>query len=636
MPGLYEIQAVEPASIVAYSQQLARTADNYIVQLGRLSGSLAAPTIEPIVTPTPDAPTIITTPLPDMQDIVWIAPGMPTSFTGSLSVDALMPEPFDDDPPALVIPSAPVENIGAIPDAPGVELTFDYPTLDFSLPAAPSLLSISVSRFTGLDLPAAPSDTVPTLNLIAPDVREYTPGEGYASSLLTRLKATLEDRIANGGTGLNSDVEQAIWDRGREREYRQLANSLDELERLEGMGFNLPTGIYVDARLKLTREADAAMVGHSREVMIKQAELEQANILKALELSVGLEGKLMDYTNSVEQRIFESCKYATEAGLALYNAKVKAYEAYLNAYRTKIDIYKAQIDGELAKVQAYKTEIEAERAKAEVNTALVQQFQAQIQAALANVDVYKAQVDIIRTKADIEKTKVEVFGEQVKAYSTKVNAYTANVEAFRARIQAEVSKQEAYKSRVSVYSAQVDAAAKVVDAKVAEFKGNLEAKQIEWEAYKAQVGAEAERNKSIAVMNQAKAEAYKAEVSGLSAYNETLTKQWAAAVTIAEKTNELQINVAKMNADLYMTVRSLAAEAAKVGAQVSAQLGAAAMNAVNFNQSISSSGSVSTSFVESNTNATSTSTSTSTSTVESTSSSDSTSTSTNTNYNYSV
>lgn len=592
----FQLEAVDPAGIVAYAESRTSAADNYIVRLGQLSGSLAAPTITPITTTIPNAPTPITTPLPDMQDIVWIAPGMPTSFSGTLSVDALMPEPFDDDPPALIIPAAPTENLGTIPDAPGIELTFDYPTLDFSLPAAPSLLSISVSRFNGLDLPAAPDDTVPELTLVAPSIREYTPGAGYTSSLLTALKATLEDRIVNGGTGLAPDVEQAIWDRGREREVRQFQDQLDELERLAGMGFALPTGIYLDARLKLQTEAAAQIVGHSREVMIKQAELEQQNVQRALELAINLEGKLMDYTNAVEQRIFESCRYATEAGISIYNARVQTYSAYLDAYKTKIEIYKARIQGELAKVDAYKTEIEAERAKAEVNSALVDQYKAQIQAALANVDVYKAQVDIIRTKAEIEKTKVEVFGEQVKAYSTKVNAYTANVEAFRARIQAEVSKQEAYKSRVSVYSAQVDAAAKVVDAKVAEFKGNLEAKQIEWEAYKAQVEAESERNKSIAVMNQAKAEAYKAEVSGLAAYNDTLTKQWSSAVTITSKVNELNINVAKMNAELYVTTRTLAAEAAKVGAQVCAQLGAAALNAVNFNQSMSGSGSTSSNY----------------------------------------
>lgn len=589
----FQLEAIDPSGIVAYAESRTSAADNYILRLGQLNASLAPPVISPVTVSTPGAPTPITTPLPDMQDIVWVAPGIPSAFTGTLSVDAIMPEPFDDNPPELVIPAAPTENLGVIPDAPGVELTFDYPTLDFQLPAAPSLLSISVSKFSGLSLPDAPADDIPTLTLVAPDIREYTPGSGYTSSLLTALKATLEDRITNGGTGLSPAVEQAIWDRGREREYRQLQNQLDDLERLADMGFALPSGVYLDARLKLQTEMANQIAGHSREVMIKQAELEQANVQKSLELAISLEGKLMDYDNTVEQRIFESCKYATEAGIAVYNARVETYKAYLAAYQTKVEIYKARIQGELAKVDAYKTEIEAERAKAEVNTALVEQFKAQIQAALANVDVYKAQVDIIRTKAEIEKTKVEVFGEQVKAYSTKVNAYTANVEAFRARVQAEVSKQEAYKSRVSVYSAQVEAAAKIVDARVSEFKGNLEAKQTEWEAYKSQVQAESERNKSIAVMNQAKAEAYKAEVSGLSAYNDTLTKQWSAAVDIATKTNDLNVNVAKMNAELYVTTRSLAMEAAKVGAQVCAQLGAAALNAVNFNQSMSGSGSTS-------------------------------------------
>ena len=92
----------------------------------------------------------------------------------------------------------------------------------------------------------------------------------------------------------------------------------------------------------------------------------------------------------------------------------------------------------------------------------------------------------------------------------------------------------------------------------------------------------------------------------------------------AQRVTEIGIQAAKANAELYMTTRSLAIDAAKVGAQVSAQLGAAAINTINWSTSYS--------------NAMSSSTSKATSTSQSVSQSisSSNSTSVNTNYNYSV
>jgi hypothetical protein len=91
--------------------------------------------------------------------------------------------------------------------------------------------------------------TIPELTIDAPSIREYVPGAQYTSGLLTSLKAKLQDIIDNGGTGLAPDVENAIWDRGREREARALRNSLDQLDRdTEQMGFALPPGVYHDSR----------------------------------------------------------------------------------------------------------------------------------------------------------------------------------------------------------------------------------------------------------------------------------------------------------------------------------------------------------------------------------------------------
>jgi len=588
----YNPVSLDTGTIIGYANSQINATHDYIRQLGLAVADLTPPAIEAEFPTVDAAPVPVTSLPPEMQQVVWQMPGLPTEFSGTLNIDAYMPEPFDETPPELSYGAAPTAPTDTLPNAPQIDFTYDEPVLDLTLPETPELLSLNVSSFGGINIPTIDFE-IPELNLVAPSIREYTPGEEYTSALLDTISAELLDRIQNGGTGLNPDVEQALWDRARERELRQKQDSIDELERMEAMGFAFPPGVYLDARQKLTREHDYNIANLSREIMIAQAELEQKNVQQALEAATVLERQNMEYANQVEQRLFEAARYATEAGISIYNAKVQAYAAYLDAYKAKVQIYEAQVRAEMTKVEAYKAEIDAELAKAQVNRALVDQYKTQVDAALANVEVFKAQILAIQSKADIEKLKVEIFGEQVRGYAAQINAYTASVEGYRAEIAAEESKQSAFTSQVQAYAAEVDAQTKAIEAKIGEYTAKIRAKELEWEGYKASADAESARARSIAANNESLAAAYRAEVSAISAYNDTLTKQWQAALDQAQRVSEIGVSAAKANAELYMTTRSLALDAAKVGAQVSAQLGAAALSAMNVSESYSVSNSYS-------------------------------------------
>lgn len=596
-------------AMYAYAQGRTAATDAYILQLGQAAAGLTPPIINPVFPAAPTAPAVAQATAPNFQPVIWTIPGIPTPFSGTLNIDQYMPAPFDGTPPILSFPTAPEGVTEAAPTAPPINVDYVYPDLSVSLPAPPSLLSLSIVPFSGVNIPAI-DVTIPELTAVAPSVVQYVPGALYTSSLLTSLSSTLQDRIENGGTGLPPPIENAIWDRGREREYRQSAAAIAELERMESLGYAFPPGVYIDARLKIQTEMGYTIAGYSREVAIEQAKLEQSNILAALNTATQLEGQLISYNNNVEQRAFESAKFATQAGIEIYNGQVRAYAAIVDAYRAKVQIYEAQIRAEIAKVEAYKTQIAAEQAKATINTALVEQYKVQANVALSAIQIYEAQIKAIQTKADIEKIKVQIFGEQVRGYTARIGAYTAQVEGFRASIQAEGTKQEAYKSQVQAYGATVEAAVKQVEAKIREFEGLLKQKEQEWEGYKASASAESSRAKAISDSNSSAAEVYKATVQGLASYNETLTKQWQVTYDQAQRTVDIGVNAAKANAELYMTTRSLALDAAKVGAQVSAQLGAAALNAINWSSSVSNSTSTSNSNQTSNSISTSTSNST--------------------------
>lgn len=562
------------------------SANNYVARITQLASELNPPSIIPVF-PTIDNPPDPNVPEPPpLTTTTFTMPTSPTAFTDTITIDAILPAPFDDTPPVLSFGTAPASFSENLPAAPGVETDYAYPTLNLSLPAPPALLSLNVRQFDGVNIPTV-DFTIPELTIVAPEPLTYVPEDHYTSALLTDLKTTLQDRITNGGTGLNPAVEVAIWDRGREREARTMRDQLDDLDRYETLGYALPPGVWLDARLKVATENAYANMGLSREIMIKQAELELQNVVQSLQIANQLEGQLITYTNQREQRAFEAYRYATEAAISIYNAKVQAYTAYVDAYKAKVQIYDALVRAEIAKVEAYKAEIGAEQAKASINTALVEQYKVQADVALSNVEVYKAQIEAIRSKAEIERLKVEIYGEQIKGYTAKINAYTAQVEGFRASVQAEASKQEAFRSRVEAYTAQVTASTKVIDAKIAEQGAKIQAKSLEWDGYKAFISGEAARTDAVAKLNSATVDSYQAEVSAFSSYNQAVSQQWEAAVRQAIAVGEVGVAAQKANAEAYISSRSVSLDAAKVGAQVSAQIGAAALSVMNISQSYS-------------------------------------------------
>lgn len=591
---------------------------------GGISGSLGV-TITPVFPSGPDAPAAVTSTPPTFAEVAWTIPTTPAGFLGELDVSDLFFPDFTAEAPGLIFPEAPDFAVPDVGDAPSVDTSYEMPDLTVTLPDAPDLLTISIAPFDGVTLPTF-SETAPTLTLVAPNAREYTPGADYTSALLTALQTSLEERITTGGTGLGAAAEQGIWERNVEREARGAGQAIAQLEQMEDLGYAMPPGIYVEARTRIITEMDYASRGHSREVMVESARLELENVKHALTTTVALESRLIDYTNATEQRLFESCRYITEAGVSIYNAGVQAFQARVEAYRAAAQVYEARIRGALGEVEVYKAQIDAEQAKAQVNRALVDSYQAQIAAALSNVEVFKARIGAIQTVSELERNKILVYGEQVKAYSTRVSAFSGQVEAFRARIGAETAKQQAYSTSADAFGRRVDAISKQIDARIAAYKGRIDSYVAQWEGYKAQTQGEAAKAEAVSSYNRSLAAIYESEVRGDASYNEVLTKQWQAVLDQNARVAEIGVAAGKANADLAVSVRSIAMDGAKAAAQVTAQIGAAALSTVHY------SGSYNESRSDSGANSESLSRNESTST----SVSNSTSTSTNTNYNYSV
>lgn len=525
--------------------------------------------------------------IPVMPTIEFNMPGdMPLPIDASaLSGADVLIDSFDTPPPTLSFGAAPNIVIGSVPVLPQVNSVAvpDAPVV--TLPSAPQYLSIATRAFGGVNLHEdwlAKLENVPVLDdLVQPTPMSYQRGPAYASQLLENLKGVIGKRLL-GGTGLNPVVEQALWDRARDRETQiALAGERDVMRSAESLGFALPPGVLV-AQLRDARQSyHDKLSSLSRDISIKQAELEQENLKQAIAEGLQLEGQLMEYALKVEQMAFDAAKVSADNAMQVYNAGVQRYTALLEGFKTYAATYQTIIQAELNKVEVYKAELEGEKIKSDINASMVQQYKAEIEGSMAVVEIYKSQVSGAQVLVELEKAKLEAAGEQVRAFVASINAETAKVEIYKAGISAESMKMEGYKSLVQAYQAKANAQGEKARVAVSVVQAAVQAKGVEWEGYRARIGAETARIDALGKQSSVLSDTYRAGAAATTAKGEMMAKLWEAQIRQYEAGQNIAMSAAKMNADVAVANNASRSDAAKAGAQVFAQLAASAYGMIN-------------------------------------------------------
>lgn len=558
--------------------------------------------------------------MPPMDfDVTWPVPPAVEGVTPFVVGDVATEFPSDDSgvpPPdpggGFITPDRPTAptlptytlDIGADPEKP---LPPDVATITmpdgpeaWTPPADPTLLTISIVPFAGIDphndwldrLSTAPAD----LSLAAPTPFSFTPPARYGSDLLNAVTEAIRSRLA-GGTGLDPVVEQAIWDRARSREAQLAENNLDEAVRNHSArGFSLPSGALAAQMRDAQRLALSKASEVSRDIAIKQADLEQANVKHAIEQGLALEGKLIDYANQIEQRAFEAARYLAENAVQVYNAQVEGFKALLQKYATYADIYRTLIQSETAKVDAYKAQVDAERAKAEVNKALIDQYRARIEVRQAQIELYKNQILAAQALIEAEKLKVETFGERVRAYVAEVNADTAKVEAFKAKVDSNRALVDIYGVDVQAYAAYTNALGSAARARADVYSASVGGYKAKVDAFTARVNAAAEKVRAAVAVKELGIKGQELEVQRVGSANQLQVEFYKTLIGQYEAQKSLGLQRTKIISEDYLALKAMVADASKVGAQVNAQLAASALGTARVSAGIDGRDSTSVSF----------------------------------------
>lgn len=579
----------------AFASAAAGRADSFIAALNGVVSGLQAPNVDidqdwPVA---PDTPATVTTTFtspatnfptddtglaPSVPDLGFAGGGLPFSPTiidYSYSPGEAVEKPVLDDLTGATLPAA----------------------LDaWTPPTPPTLLNIAIRPFEGVN---AYTDWVNRLSAMPGDLALDVPSpftsplpDRYDSNLLQGVIAQIRLRLA-GGTGIAPAVEQAIWDRGRSREAAATDTNIAEVTKnAEARGFMLPTGA-LHAQL---REAQKTQLGKSaeisRDIAIKQADLEQANAKHAIEQGIALESRLIEYVNNIEQRTFDAAKFAAQNAVEIYNAQVTQYRTVLEKYNTLATVYRTLVEGEKTKVDVYRVEVEAERAKIDINKSLIEQERIELEIRNAHIALYRAELDAVQAVLAIDKMKIDAFAERIRAYTAEINAETVKVEVFKSQNQVNAIKADIYKAGVDAYAAALSANASAANAKANAYDAEVKAFSSKVQAYQTRVSAEAEKVRAQVSVESLKLDFAKLNVSQNQSNAQLQIENYKALLGFYESNKQIAVQKAKVLSDNYLALKNLVADASKVGAQVNAQMAASAYGTLHASAGIQSSDSL--------------------------------------------
>ena len=508
---------------------------------------------------------------PTIPLITAQAPTAPTfDFTAIIPVEVL---DFVKDAPALNFPTAPSSVLPNTPLAPTM--------VDPVIPEAPVVVIPTSPTVVMPFLPTPPSiqlpffdSTLPIDDLVAPTFTFSFAEQVYQSTLLDATKAKLLDDILNGGYGIDTTDELAMWERARAREFAGSQEAIDKIVQFHAMrGFPLLPGDLSIAVERAQQDLSDKTSSINRDIAIKRADLFVDNRQFAITQSKELENILVNLHNSIMERALNAAKATLEISIQFFTALVTRYNARLDAYKTEAAVFESKIRAALTQIEIYKTQVDSARLELDVQRAAIDAYNAQLSGIQAVVGIYRTRMEAASIQAGVERLRLEAFRGLVDAYSAQVQAKVAEFGMFKAQIDGETAKTQAFESEVRAYTARVAGAKAKADVQIANLNAEVEQArtrlagyQASIEQFKAELLVQTETLRATIDVYKADITAFATSVDALKSALQLEIEELTANVNMNIQTASVNIAAAKLKFEALVQAANLRSKSSEFGA----------------------------------------------------------------------
>lgn len=158
-------------------------------------------------------------------------------------------------------------------------------------------------------------------------------------ALIEACEAWLSNAVVNGGSGINSTVEERLWQRDRDRITSEAATVEQEaVAAWAARGFPLPPGAANASVLGVQRKRVADVNAVSREVVIKSWEAELENIRFAIKTSIDYRVAAVQAASDYIRALALAPQLATQLATASSDAQARLISAATGYYNARISV----------------------------------------------------------------------------------------------------------------------------------------------------------------------------------------------------------------------------------------------------------------------------------------------------------
>jgi len=254
----------------------------------------------------------------------------------------------------------------------------------------PELVLLPTIDISDLEKPVTPDDINPTITW-----NEIALNQDIYQELLKRIK----DDLVYGATGLTTEVQEEIFNAGRDRQRRENDKAYQRVQNdIAGRGSSLPTGALLAAISEISAEILEQNSNLNRTLIVEQAELAQKNSQFIIDQASKLEQLLRTTRDNESNRSLDYEKAVASLVLQVYIEKVKLYVAIAEANKMYIEVQVANLEA----IVSY-------------NKGLIDQY-----AAFVNVYMSKNEA-VAKNNAsltDVYRAEIAGYDSEVKAIST--------------------------------------------------------------------------------------------------------------------------------------------------------------------------------------------------------------------------
>ena len=518
------------------------------------------------------------------------------------------PEDLPDD---ISVPSNTVKPIEIVyPNKPTGLLAPTDPgtppeTTSVNIPGAPTLtFPVEPTIKTEYWMPDKPNIAIPSFTTPVPvdNLVDITNTfsfieEAYQSDLLDAVKAKLAADLAAGGTGLGADAEAAIWNRALDRQAELDEKLFNEtLEFWASRGWSLPVGAMSGKLAEAHNESRRSSEKLNNDILVQQSQLAYQNIKDTIQAIITLEQSLIQHSDVVANRGLDAAKATIDAAVNVFNAQVARLQLAWEGYKAAASVYEVMVRTQSLMVEIYTAQLSAVKLETDIELSKLEVFKSQLSAIGMRIEIYKGELQGAGMALDIEKTKLAMFQTRVEIFTAQVNANTAKYNQYQAEMQGEQIKAQVYAEQIKGYLAELEAAKLRLEfyAKEADIDSMYNEQLVK--KYTAEImGYEAELKGQVAyIENAAKiysadASMYEADARKAAADAESNIKANEANLRALQGKLELELKQAEVNIANANNMNQLRIEAAKAGANVTAQMAAGALASINTSAGMSSS-----------------------------------------------